>query len=148
MKGPIRPTSRRRLAGRAPYVVTALRRKYAELLGQGDAEALSHIGAALLVFNPTEDLSAIPALRPYKAGRERWSATLFSILRCSGRPMTGRELTYAIMERHGIAPTDLRRLKSIECGLHGVLERLEGDGVVRVSDTPKRWAVADALEKS
>jgi hypothetical protein len=122
-------------------VVTALRRKYAELLGLGDDRAKT-IGGALLIFNPDEDLAAIRPVRPYKGCRERWIATVFSILRHSERPMTGRELAYAVMQERGVSRTDLRRLKSIECGLQGVLERLEGDGIKRVPGRPKRWALA------
>jgi hypothetical protein len=137
----IDPTNRRRLPGKEAYVVTALRRKYAELKGVGDADNLAHVGAALLLFKPDEDLAAIPAIRPYKAHRERWAASVMSILRRARRPMTGRELTYAVMAERGIPATDIRRLKSIECSLHIVLGRLEGDGIERASDDPTRWAV-------
>jgi hypothetical protein len=141
MKGPIRPTSRRRLPGREAYVVTALRRKYAELLGQDDAEAVAHVGATLLLFNPAEDLALVKPIRPYKHQRQKWMATVCGILRREGRPMTGRELTYAVMQERGVNITDLTRLKSIECGLHATLERLEGEGVELVEMEPKRWAV-------
>lgn len=139
MKGPIRPTSKRRLPGRAPYVVTALRRKYAEVLGLGDKVAAGHVGAVLLLFSPEEDLSAIKAVRPYKAERQRWMDTAFRVLRKEGRPMSGRELAYRVMEAHHLDPQDFPRLKSIECGLHAVLARLEGDGVTRLPGRPKRW---------
>jgi hypothetical protein len=123
-------------------VVTALRRKYAELLGQDDAEAVAHVGATLLLFNPTEDLALIKPIRPYKHKRQKWMATVCGILRREGRPMTGRELTYAVMQERGVSLTDLRRLKSIECGLHATLGRLEGNGVERVDCEPKRWVLA------
>jgi len=93
------PLNRRRLPGRPSYVVTALRRKYAELLGWEDAEGLAHVGATLLIFSPDEDLSAIAPVRPYKANRERWSRTALEILRTSQKAMTGRELTYAVMDK-------------------------------------------------
>jgi len=142
----IYPTNRRRLPGREAYIITALRRKLAELKGlaaHGDnaaPEAIEHVTATLLLFKPDEDVSAVPALRPYKAHRERWIGTAFNVLRKEARPMTGREIAYRVMEAHNLDPQDMRRLKSIECGLQAVLGRMEGAGVVRVgSERPKRW---------
>ncbi len=86
----IRPTSTRRLPGRTPFVVSALRRKYAEVKGRGDAEAMAHVGATLLMFAPDEDLTQIGAIRPHKAVRERWTVTALGILRRANAPMTGR----------------------------------------------------------
>jgi hypothetical protein len=124
-------------------VVTALRRKYAELLGLGDGETIAHVGKTLLLFHPDEDLAAIAPIRPYKPDRERWTPTVLRVLMREARPMTGRELAYRVMEAHALDPQDFRRLKSIECGLHIVLGRMEGSGVVRVGQgRPKRWALA------
>jgi hypothetical protein len=53
--------------------------------------------------------------------------------------MTGRELAYAIMRERGIPLSDFPRMKSIECSLHSVLGRLEGNGIVKVASKPKRW---------
>lgn len=142
MQGPIRPTSRRRLPGRAPYVVSALRRKYAELKGREDAEAMAHVGATLRLFSPAEDLAAIPAVRPYKAERERWSRTALSILRTAEKPLRARELARLVMVAHGVDPTDQARLVSISCGLQAVLRRLADQGVMAVSGKPRRWALA------
>ncbi len=61
------------------------------------------------------------------------------ILRRADRPMTGRELAYAIMRERGIPLSDFPRMKSIECSLHSVLGRLEGNGIVKVASKPKRW---------
>jgi hypothetical protein len=55
--------------------------------------------------------------------------------------MTGRELTYAVMQERGVSFTDTKRLKSIECGLHATLERLEGNGVELVDCEPKKWQI-------
>ncbi len=63
-------TSRRSPPGREAYVVTALRRKLAELKGlaaYGDTaatEAIKHVAATLLLFKRDEDVSAVPALPP------------------------------------------------------------------------------------
>ena len=94
----IPPTSRRRLPGREAYVVTALRRKLAELKGlalHGDNQApasIDHVTATLLLFKPDEDIDAIPAVRPYKGARESWLPTALTFLRKEGRPMKAREI--------------------------------------------------------
>jgi hypothetical protein len=147
MKGPIRPTNRRRLPGREAYVVTALRRKLAELKGcaaHGDNEApaaIEHVAATLRLFNPAEDLNAVGAVGPYRAARQRWMVTALDIMRRAERPLTGREIARMVMEARRIDPRDRRQLKSIECGLHAVLERLDGNGIVRVEGKPKRWRI-------
>jgi hypothetical protein len=145
------PTNRRRLPGREAYIVTALRRKLGELKGlaakgdNGAPEAIEHVTATLLLFNPSEDVAAIAPIRPYRLHRTRWMSAAFAVLRKEARPMTGREIAYRVMEAHNLDPSDFRRMKSIECGLHAVLERLEGDAVVRVgAGRPKRWRLTTA----
>jgi hypothetical protein len=100
---------------------------------------MANVGATLLLFSPSEDLASIPAIRPYKGGRKRWMRTVLDTLRKSNRPLTGRELAYAVMRERDVPLSDILRLKSIECGLHAVLGRLEGQGVVKVWGKPKRW---------
>ena len=139
------PINRRRMPGRQAYVVTALRRKYAELKGLGDEAAMAHVGATLLLFSLSQDLAAIPAIRPYKGARERWMRTMLDTLRKANRPLTGRELAYAVMRERDVPLSDIKRLKSIECGLHGVLGRLEGQG--RRQGVGKAEAVAVGLNR-
>ena len=135
------PLNRRRLPGREAYIATALRRKYAELKGLGDGEALAHAGATLLLFKPGEDLDAIPAIRPYRVQRSKYLADAFRVLRQANGPMTAREIARRVLEARGV-PLVRNNLQRVECSLHAVLERLEGDGVERVGDEPKRWVVA------
>ena len=139
------PMNRRRLPGRPPYVVTALRRKYAELKGAGDAEGLAHVGATLRIFNPGEDLDAIPAVRPYKGEREHWSRTALDILRTSRQPIATPDLARLTLVACGADPGDRGRYMSALCGLHAVLKRLADDGILTVIDDrrPKRWALAE-----
>jgi hypothetical protein len=122
-------------------VVTALRRKYAELKGLGDKAAMRHVGATLLLFNPSEDLAAIPGVRPHRTDRDRWLRTAFTVLRKEARPMSGREIAYRVMEALSLDPSDYGCLKRIECSLYGVLGRLEGDGIRREAGRPKRWVL-------
>ena len=137
------PINRRRLPGRPPYVVTALRRKYAELKGRGESEAMAHVGAALLVFDPDHDLAAIRAVRPYKADRVRWSRTALDILRKASAPLSAPDLAALVMESRGLDLSDRSLFMSVLCSLHATLGRMEGNGLVRIGDKPKRWALAE-----
>lgn len=138
----IRPTSSRRLPGRAPYVVTALRRKYAELKGRSDAGAMAHVGATLLLFSPGEDLTSIRAVRPYKADRERWSRTALAIMRADHTPLRARELARKVMVVQGVDLSDTKRLVTIACSLQLTLGRLAAQGLVEIAGKPRRWALA------
>ncbi len=133
------------------HVVSALRRKYAELKGvlrydptaDLDATLLAtrHVGCVLRMFSPEVDLTTIAPVRPYKDDRRHWSRTALDILRTERRPMTARELARRVLEARGVAASpDV--LMSVECSLHAVLERLEGRGIVREDGEPKRWGVA------
>jgi hypothetical protein len=137
----IAPTSRRRLPGRAPYVVSALRRKYAELKGAGDADAMAYVGATLLLFDPGADLAAIRAVRPYKRARGRWSRDALDILRTANEPMTPTELAARVMAKQGLDPTDDKLRRGIMIDLVIVLTRLEERGFVVASGKPRRWSV-------
>jgi hypothetical protein len=136
------PLNRRRLPGREAYVVTALRRKYAELNGLGDTDAMAHVGATLRLYKPSEDLDAIPTIRPYRPQRSKYLADAMRVLRQTNEPMTARAIARRVLEARGVLLI-LGNLQRVECSLHAVLERLEGEGVVRVGDDPKRWALGD-----
>ncbi len=133
------------------HVVTALRRKYAELKGELKYAAaldtgplvlaINQVGCVLRMFSPDEDLTAIAPVRPYAHDRRAWARTALDILRTANRPMTARELARRVLAATGAAPTP-DTLSSVECSLHAVLGRLEGRGVVREDGEPKRWLVA------
>ena len=138
----IYPTSRRRLPGRVPYVVSALRRKYAELKGRDDTEAMAHVGATLLLFDPAADLASIPAVRPYKPARGRWSRYALDILRTANEPMRPTDLAVRVMAMQGFDPADYKLRRGIMIDLVVVLSRLAEQGVVVASGKPRRWAAA------
>jgi hypothetical protein len=138
----IPPTSRRRLPGRPPYVVTALRRKYAELKGVGDTEGMAHVGATLILFDPSADLAAIPAVRPYTPVRGHWGRCALDILRTANEPMTPTDLAARVMVQQGFDPSDYQMRRGIMIDLVVVLTRLSKDGLVVASGKPRRWAVA------
>jgi hypothetical protein len=134
------------------HVVFALRHKYARLKGElasyatPDPEATMHaiaqVGAVLHMFKPDEDLSAIKPVRPCKGKgfRGRWTRPALAFLRSRRRPMTARELARLVMTEQGLDVRDTLLITSVETSLHQSLERLEGHGLTRVSNEPKRWA--------
>jgi len=123
------------------HVVSALKRKYGLLKGElqytapVDPEPLmrdiGHVGAVILMFSPTEVLTAIRPIRPRRA---------LGILRTERRAMTARALARRLLAAEGIPPTT-EAISCAECALHATLGRLEGLGIVRVPGAPKRWRV-------
>ena len=129
------------------YLVMALRRKYGQTLGLirlGStpelAEDLATLGRTLCLFNPAEDLAAINPIRPYRPGRSKYLKDALAVLRQANEPMTPRAIARRVLEARGVHLVRGNLLRA-ECSLHAVLERLEGQGVVRVGDEPKRWAI-------
>jgi len=132
------------------YFTGILRRKLGQLKGLAAepsadqariAADVEHVGAVLLMFDPAADLNAIAPIRPYKAHRGRWSRDAMKMLREANGPLTVAELAQRVMMLRGIGEDDTRTRASIVCRLHAVLERLEGRGLVRTGNAPKRWAV-------
>jgi hypothetical protein len=130
------------------HVLSALKRRYAQTLGlirigaDGADADLAHLAAVIAMFNPDEDLSAIRAVRPYKADRERWHRSVLRILKAADRPLKAREVARLVMAAHGIDPGDRGRLVSISCGLQATLGRLEEQGFVEVVGKPRRWSAS------
>jgi hypothetical protein len=131
------------------HVVTALRRKYAELKGvlkhlpEQDPEptliALRQVGCVLRMFSPTEDLSAVAPVRPHKPDRARlWTRSAMDVLRVASAPLTTRQIARRVAEAHEVH--DDATLFSIECSLHATLPRRPW--VKRLDGSPKRWRVA------
>jgi hypothetical protein len=119
-----------------------LRRKYAELIGRGETDTAATIGAALLLFDPKHDITSIPAVRPYKSDRGRWSRTALDVLRKASAPLSAPELARRVLEAQGRDPNDQLLFMSALCSLHTTLGKLEGDVLERVGDDPKRWRLA------
>jgi hypothetical protein len=128
------------------YMLSGLRREYAQALGRavaGDPAAtgdIEHLGAVILLVEPWADLGAIKPVRPYRAERAHWLREALDILRSSPEPMTARAVAKRLLQARGeaLCRTNLQRA---ECALHSTLERLEGRGVVRTGDAPKRWRI-------
>jgi len=127
------------------YALYALRRKYGQTLGLqriGDPDAdadLAHLAAVIRMFSPDEDLSAIKPIRPYPQNRDKWNRDALAVLREEAAPMTAREIAKRLLTARGVEHT-YRNLQRVECSLYVVLERLEGRGIERASEAPRRWA--------
>ena len=141
-----------RVNGRSyPYFTGILRRKYGQLKGLADdllsdrervTHDMEHVGAVLLMFDPIADLDAIAPIRPYKVDRGRWHRDALKMLREANQPMTVIELAQRVIALRGVSEEDTRTRTSIVCGLHGVLGRLKGQGLVTASrGRPRRWAI-------
>lgn len=128
------------------YALHALRRKYGQALGLlkiGDPDAgadLDHLGPVILMFSSTEDLSAIKPIRPYPVNRDRWNREALAVLKEEAAPMTAREIAKRLLTARSVEHT-YRNLQRVECSLYVVLERLEGRGIMRASEGPRRWTI-------
>jgi hypothetical protein len=138
--------------GKNAFVITGLRRKYAELKGElltlptlpfQESEdcitALRQVGVVLRMFAPSEDLTAIKPKRPYRNHRRSWSRTAVDMLRRAGTPLTAPRTG---PQDHGRRRAPMSEVSTIECSLHATLGRMEGNGLVRAPGEPKRWSVS------
>jgi len=126
-------------------LIIGLKRQYGKTLGfigagEDRADDLAHLAAVIRMFAPDADLDAVRPIRPYRENREAWLRDALTALRREGEPMTARDIAKRVLTSRGVALTR-PNLQRVECSMHAVLERLEGCGVVRVGDAPKRWAV-------
>jgi len=126
-------------------LIIGLKRQYGKTLGfigagEDRADDLAALARVIRMFATDADLAEIKPIRPYPPNRDRWTRDALTILRQANEPMTARALARRVLEARGVALTR-RNLQRTECSFHATLERLEGDGVIRVGDGPKRWAV-------
>jgi hypothetical protein len=129
------------------YLVMALRRKYGQTLGRlgkgatPDLEQdLAALGRVIGLFHPGEDLAAIAPIRSYRPERSRYVTDALNVLKGADAPISTKELSRRVLTARGVALTHKNRNR-IECSLNAVLERMEAEGLVRVSNAPKRWTM-------
>lgn len=135
------------------HVITALNRKYAELMGHLDRhsneakklrKSMAHVEATIRLFRADYDVSGIAPIIPNKA--VRWRSRGYGIrmamkaMQEAGKPLTTHEIAVAAMAGAGI-PYDLRTAKDVAAALRQSLQRRVGNGVVVVDGFPKRWAI-------
>ncbi|HEX3747676.1 MAG TPA: hypothetical protein VHW09_27260 [Bryobacteraceae bacterium] len=136
-----------------PHVITALLRKYTEiltLLRAKDAEAaelraqLLVLSKAISIYKPGFDASEIFPKRSHKHNlhfpRGMFYRVVMDILREADRPLSAGELARAALERQG-APTDAATVNQFRQTLNGALVKYARDGriVRREGERPQRW---------
>jgi hypothetical protein len=140
------------------HVIHALVRKYAELAGQLQkaeaerariAEALNHVRATVLIFQPGYRIKAILPKRPKKpSSYGRHGALMRAILealRTATAGMTARDLAEAVLASRGVLDPDERRLKLTIRAVNIALASLAKRNVVASDgDTPRRWSLLSA----
>ena len=132
-----------------PHVVAALRDKRAELsgtivdlekrLGQHRADLL-HVDAVLRLFAPDLEPAAIGPkavrrgngwFRPGELAR-----LVLDVLRTAPAPLSIREITGQVMQRHGLEPPDARTAERLRKLVTNALTRQAADLVERLQDGP------------
>jgi hypothetical protein len=137
-----------------PHVLTALRRKYAQLAGElrgcharaADLENdLAQVAATIRMFRADEDVDAIFPLRhrpePHWSHGAVWARTALDVLRTATKPLTMREIALGVMEACSIPADDGRAIKAVQCALYEPLRNRVGDALTLHRDRPMRWSV-------
>jgi hypothetical protein len=136
-----------------PHVVSALRRKRAEVAGMirdldGRVHALrrdlAHIDATLKLFDAKAEPRLIKPVRPYRPRnrlfeKKELSIRVMNALREGGAPMTIEAITERIMREKGLDEPAGRMIRGV---VAIALRALKRRAIVTVTDeTPARWAV-------
>jgi hypothetical protein len=139
-----------------PHVITALHRKYAEIMGElrkceGQADkhraSLEHIEATMRLFKPEWTGEGIRPHKPHRASRwpKRGAGmkAALSVLRDATEPLTTRQIVLMALERHNIAEPDYDELKLICSSFNSAFRNQAAKGgLVVVEGRPVRWAIA------
>jgi len=136
------------------HVMSALRDKYAELLGrlkkhEKEAEALrvdlAHVEASIRMFKPDWDEKSVRGKRPRKPSRWPKSGQgvqlTLEILRTAGEPMTAHDIAIEAMMRCGMPTDDGIVVKAVASGLRSGLRRRIGKGIIKHEGFPTRWSL-------
>ena len=136
-----------------PHVLTALRRKYAELAGElrgcharaADLEnALAQVAATIRMFRADEDVDAIFPLRPYRTLKpgsgSAWVRAALDVLRTAEEPLGAHEIALRIIaaKRLAYSPALARNIRT---SVRIAMKHREGVTVRREPGSPMRWSV-------
>jgi hypothetical protein len=144
-----------------PHVVTALRRKRAEVSGYiADLERkiarqqvnLAHIDATIRLFSPDTDPSAIPPKRTYRRTRyfakgELSRRCLDALRTANGAPITAMTITKAVMADKALPANDATLASALTEMVLTILRRLYKRGTAVKSGTSRnaQWVLAPSL---
>jgi hypothetical protein len=138
-----------------PHVITALHRKYAEIMGElrkceGQADkhraSLEHIEATIRLFKPEWSGEGI---RPHKLHRSsRWPSrgagmkAALSVMKDATEPLTTRQIVLMALERCDMTEPEYNELKLICSSFNSALRNQAAKGeMVMVDGKPVRWAL-------
>jgi hypothetical protein len=125
------------------HVLGGLTRKRAEIAGQIEhaqaalrklVEALDVVDAAIRIFDPEADLTAIrPRQYPprHQAFRGEMMRHVMECLRTAKAPVTNREIAVVVMKARGLNPEDGELLVTIRKRVGACMFKLKQQGVVR-----------------
>jgi hypothetical protein len=134
------------------HVISALVTKYRELSGRlaacereatGLRDDLSHIDAAIRVFQSDYDLSAIRPKQQYKRNPALKKGEMvrgaYDVLREAGEPLTALEIVTRVLAARGIEPSKAE-LQNARNSVGTCLRKKQREGTVAADgDHPKRW---------
>ncbi len=137
-----------------PLVLTALYRKYAEVLGElkrsevrSDSLSadLAHLAATIRLFKADFSPDAIHPKLPKTPSRwlprGQTIQTAIEVLKDASRPLTARQIAEQIIERRGITDKDPKTLKAIANTIRTTLAARRGNGIIAHDTHPKVWEI-------
>jgi hypothetical protein len=110
------------------------------------AADMMHVEAVIKLYAPDFNTLTIAARRRYKGNPWFKRGTLFrcamDALRESGKPMTVRELTDAMLAAKGVFDAAPKAVRDLWGGVQSALRTYEGTAVVTVGEgMPRRWTL-------
>lgn len=138
-----------------PYVLTALYRKYAEILGemrqaedrtQALRADLAHLEATIRLFK-ADDFNP-DAISPKRRNKpSRWLRrgqgiqTALEVLKDAKEPLTARQIAVQVMQRRGITDRDRQTVKSIANTIRTTFAARLDHGIIVHDTHPRRWEI-------
>ena len=135
-------------------VVTALYRKYAEVLGelrQTEDRAdslradLAHIAATIRLFkadfSPDSIYPKLPKTPSRWLPRGQTIQTAIEVLKDATGPLTAKQIAEQIIERRGITDRDPKTLKAIANTIRTTLAARRGNGIIAHDTHPRVWEI-------
>jgi hypothetical protein len=110
------------------------------------ASDMKHVEAVIKMFSPGFNTRAISARRRFKGNPWFKRGTLFraalDALRESGKPLTVRELTEAMLAAKGVSDAPAKAVRDLQGGVTASLRNYEGKAVLVVGEgMPARWTI-------
>jgi hypothetical protein len=110
------------------------------------AADMIHVEAVIKMYAPDFNTITIAARRRYKGNPWFRRGTLFryvlDALREAGKPLTTREIVFAMIAAKGVSDVEPKAVRDLQGGVQAALRTYDGNGVVAVGEgMPRRWAL-------